>query len=159
MCIYATAGTYMSDVPECDTVIEQALNRTIADTSRLSITFDSSTYSETGTAHLDTTYDYTPACLERQGFGAVSADTCGTLQQSLIASGRTASCSALGTVCSCRVGGDTPVTDSGTYQVDGSTIVFDSETTAGVYCVSGKTASVSTPTTSGLSGAMHLRQP
>jgi hypothetical protein len=111
------------------------------------------TYSEAGTMHLETTFVFTPACLQ---IASIPEDKCVGLAGGIKQTYKDTSCAIQGHDCRCAASGDVALNQSGTYRIEGTKIYVDNGTQAGAFCVQGQTASVFVDTGMGASGTLEL---
>ena len=125
------------------------------------------TYTESGTVTLDWSMRFEASCVSALAGQTVTSaqipEFCTAFQDQLLTNPdnpfSSLSCQAAGGVCSCVAGQDIPVSTTGSFTVQGETLVFDDGTTQ-QFCVSGDDLSVhSESTTLGGTVTTYRRMP
>lgn len=154
LCAHAP-GPVMTGVPACDAVAKDAVNSTKFVPMGLQIVFDDTTYTQTGSTRAEFTYVYTNACLSAQSGLTASADTCAEVQMNLNNAGQSGTCRFSADTCVCDMSEVFPASESGTYSIEGTTLVTGSDKTP--FCVHGDAAEMAASSSS-FSGSMSLER-
>jgi hypothetical protein len=152
LCIRVSSKAFSTGIAACDAAAQAAVASAKV-TSMAQITFTDTTYTMTGTVGLDAHYVFTNACLTAGGGSSASAATCNSLQTNLTNTGQVGTCSLSGETCVCDSTQSIPLSDSGSYSVDGTNLVMGSERDP--FCVQGDTAQISAAG-AGIDGSMSL---
>ena len=148
-------GNSMTGVSGCDAVAGEALAGATIDPNGATITFSSGMYAVTGTVHSTLHETYTNDCLTAQQGDPASDATCAMVQSNLATAGFPAKCRFAAPTCVCDVTQDLGVNASGSYRVDGTTLVYDTDK-GRAFCVMGDTAQVSVPPAASLIGSVTI---
>jgi hypothetical protein len=149
-------GNTMTRVSGCDAVAADALAGATLDPNGATMTFSNGTYTAAGTAHQKLHYTYSNDCLTAQQGDPASDATCATVQSNLDAAGFPATCRFATSTCVCDVTQDLAVDASGTYRVDGTKLVYDTEKSGSAFCVMGDTARVGVPSGFPVNGSVTI---
>ena len=142
-------------VSACDAVAKDAVNSTRFESMDMQIVFTDTDYTQSGSVKADFTYVYTEACLGAQSGLAPSDETCAEVEKNLNGAGQDGTCRFSANTCVCDMSKVFPVSETGTYSVEGTNLVTDG--TKAPFCVHGNTAEFAN-SNSMFSGSMSLER-